>query len=442
MNRSILVIDDDISVQELLNSFLKKNSFEVLISGDWSSAKSSFYKYPIDIVLLDLNLPGKNGIEILKEIKTSFNSEVIIFSGRKDIELAVEAIKLGAFDYVEKTDSLEKILKVINNAIKLKTLEEENTLLKNITPSLKYIKGVSEVSENIDKIIKIAAKTDANVLITGENGTGKQVVAETIHRLSSNKNSPFVDINCAAIPENLIESELFGYKKGAFTGAYKDTKGKFDIADGGTIFLDEITEIPVNLQAKLLKVIENKKFTPLGSNEEKRLNARIIAATNKNLEEEIAKGSFRQDLFYRLNVIHISLPPLRERKEDIPFFLNHFVKEIGKNVTFTQDAIDLLIDYDWPGNIRELKNIVERSIIMAESKQINKDDIIKYLKTNKRLTLNNYEIIPLKKYLESKEKEYLLYVLSKCKSKKDVSKLLKIERTCLYRKLRKYNIDS
>jgi len=442
VNRSILVIDDDISVQELLNSFLKKNSFEVLISGDWSSAKSSFYKYPIDIVLLDLNLPGKNGIEILKEIKTSFNSEVIIFSGRKDIELAVEAIKLGAFDYVEKTDSLEKILKVINNAIKLKTLEEENTLLKNITPSLKYIKGVSEVSENIDKIIKIAAKTDANVLITGENGTGKQVVAETIHRLSSNKNSPFVDINCAAIPENLIESELFGYKKGAFTGAYKDTKGKFDIADGGTIFLDEITEIPVNLQAKLLKVIENKKFTPLGSNEEKRLNARIIAATNKNLEEEIAKGSFRQDLFYRLNVIHISLPPLRERKEDIPFFLNHFVKEIGKNVTFTQDAIDLLIDYDWPGNIRELKNIVERSIIMAESKQINKDDIIKYLKTNKRLTLNNYEIIPLKKYLESKEKEYLLYVLSKCKSKKDVSKLLKIERTCLYRKLRKYNIDS
>jgi len=443
---TILVVDDDLSVRELIKNFLEKNSYRVLISENWIKAEPLILKNKIDIILLDINLPFKSGIEVLKENKDRFlDTKVIIFSGKNDIELAVEAIKLGAFDYVQKTDSIEKILKVIDNALKLKVLEEENKILKKNLAPLKYIKGISKFSEEIDKLIKTAARTDATVLITGENGTGKQVVAETIHSMSLRKHGPFIDINCAAIPETLLESELFGYKKGAFTGAYQDTKGKFEAASGGTIFLDEISEIPISLQAKLLKVIENKEFTPLGSTQVKKLNARIIAATNKNLEEEISNGKFRQDLFYRLNVINISLLPLRERRDDIPILLERFINSSGKDIKLSKDAIQILIEYDWPGNIRELKNFVERCTVMSESELITKDDVIKFLnlrKNNIFLSIPNcHNIMPLKEFLECKEKEYLEFIVSRYKYKKEIARILNIERTALYRKLKKYNIQ-
>ena len=445
MKRKILVIDDEPGIRSFFKDFLGQKGYEIFTAGNWDNAEKVIYANALDLILLDVQLPGKNGIEILKEVKSKFPMlEIIVFSARAKIELAVEAIKQGAFDFIEKTDAIEKILTIIENALKIKKLKEENIYLKKMSDkAIKTLIGEAESIRQIREEIAIAAQTDANVLITGENGTGKQIVAENIHYLSPNISGNFVDINCAAIPENLLESELFGYEKGAFTGAVTNTKGKFEIANGGTMFLDEIGELPMVLQAKLLKALESRVFSPLGSTKNVQLSARIIAATNRDIELEIADNKFRKDLYYRLNVIHIHMPPLRERPGDIPLLLNNFLKEIGKeSKKFSSPAIDLLIQYNWPGNVRELRNIVERAVIMTgNQKIIEQSDLERYIQVGK-IKPREDAFVSLKDYLGQKEKEYLERILNHFPTQKEASELLQIERTVLYRKLKKYNLKN
>lgn len=449
MKSRILVVDDEVNICNFYEDYLTKQDYQVFTANNWKKAEKIIFSNPLDVILLDLQLPGKNGIEILKEIKKKFQLlEVIIFSGQANIQVAVEAIKEGAFDFIQKSDSIEKILTVIENGVRFKQLKEENLILKKIKklPEKDFI-GKSPVIQKIKREIMIAAKSDANVLITGENGTGKQIIAENIHFFSGSEGN-FVDINCAAIPENLLESELFGYEKGAFTGAYSTNKGKFELAEHGSLFLDEIGEMPAPLQAKLLKALESRIYRRLGSVESLNLSARIIAATNIDIEKEIKENNFRKDLFYRLNVIHIHLPPLRERLEDIPLLIETFLKQLGKaEKKFSLDAVQYLSQYSWPGNIRELRNIVERSVIMnGNQKLIEKEDIKDYLQVNQSLDmidaeddLDNSEL-SLKEFLEKKEKNYIKSILKKTKTQKEAASLLKIERTVLYRKIKKHNI--
>jgi len=446
MKPNLLVVDDEPGIRSFFTDFLSQKGFNVYGSSNWKDAQKILFSVPLDVVLLDLQLPGKDGLEILKEIKAKFPLlEVIIFSGKASVEFAVKSIKEGAFDFIEKSYSIEKILTIIENALKLKNLKEENIQLKKLKGfQAKPMIGESSIMQKIREEILISAKTESNVLITGENGTGKQVVAENIHFYSSHSEGKFVDINCAAIPENLLESEFFGYEKGAFTGAVSTTKGKFEIAaNHGTIFLDEIGEIPRPLQAKLLKVLESKTFSRLGSTDVIQMNARIVAATNIDIQKEIALNNFRKDLFYRLNVIHIQLPPLRERKEDIPILVNQFLQEIKKEEKhFTDSALEFLTRYDWPGNIRELKNIVERVVIMTKNKkEIEVEDLSKYLEVQNIPKAEQEKFLPLKDYLAAKEREYLTRVLPNFKTQKEASEMLAIERTVLYRKLKKYNIN-
>lgn len=445
MKRKILVIDDEPGIRSFFKDFLGQKGYEIFTAGNWENAEKVIYANALDLILLDVQLPGKNGIEILKEVKSKFPMlEIIVFSARAKIELAVEAIKQGAFDFIEKTDAIEKILTIIENALKIKKLKEENIYLKKMSDkAIKTLIGEAESIRQIREEIVIAAQNDANVLITGENGTGKQIVAENIHYLSPNLSGNFVDINCAAIPENLLESELFGYDKGAFTGAVANTKGKFEIANGGTMFLDEIGELPLILQAKLLKALESRIFSPLGSTKNVQLSARIIAATNRDIELEITDNKFRKDLYYRLNVIHIHMPPLRERPGDIPLLVNNFLKEIGKeSKKFSSPAIDLLLQYNWPGNVRELRNIVERAVIMTgNQKIIEQSDVERYIQVGK-IKPREDGFLSLKDYLNQKEKEYLEKILNQFPTQKEASELLQIERTVLYRKIKKYNLKN
>jgi len=442
----ILVIDDDIQVLDFFKNFFIKKDFIAHVAENWFQGEQILFSKPIDVLLLDLQLPGRNGIEILKEVKKQFPLlETVIFSGNPNVEVAVEAIKVGAFDFIEKTYSIEKIFTIIENAFKIKKLKEENLFLKKIKNHItRPIIGESKTIQRIKKEILIASQSDATVLITGENGTGKQIVAESIHQASPRAHANFIDINCAAIPENLLESELFGYEKGAFTGAVQMVKGKFELSHEGSFFLDEIGEMSLALQAKLLKVLESKTFSRLGGNNQIHLNTRMIAATNIDIQKEIEQNTFRKDLFYRLNVIPIHIPPLRERLEDIPLLIRAFLKEIGKEEKkFSDSALQLLSQYHWPGNVRELRNIVERTVIMTPGKKImEKEEVAKYLQHAESLSKpqENLANLSLKDYLAQKEKNYLERVLKESKNQKIASETLKIDRTVLYRKIKKYNI--
>lgn len=446
MKPEILVIDDDVQVLDFFKDFFIKKDFIAHVAENWFQGEQILFSNPIDVLLLDLQLPGRNGIEILKEVKKQFPLlETVIFSGNPNVEMAVEAIKVGAFDFIEKTYSIEKIFTIIENALKIKKLKEENQFLKKIKNHItRPIIGESKTIQRIKKEILIASQSDATVLITGENGTGKQIVAESIHQASPRAHANFIDINCAAIPENLLESELFGYEKGAFTGAVQMVKGKFELSHEGSFFLDEIGEMSLALQAKLLKVLESKTFSRLGGNNQIHLNTRIIAATNIDIQKEIEQNTFRKDLFYRLNVIHIHIPPLRERLEDIPLLIRAFLKEIGKEEKkFSDSALQLLSQYHWPGNVRELRNIVERTVIMTPGKKImEKEEVAKYLQQIENLSKpqENLAHLSLKDYLAQKEKSYLEKVLKESKNQKTASETLKIDRTVLYRKIKRYNI--
>ena len=374
--RKILIVDDEAGIRESLSSILRDEHYSVDAVGSAEEALVRIGTDNIEVVLLDIWLPGIDGLEALSRIQgTPGAPAVIMISGHGTIETAVRATKLGAFDFIEKPLSLEKVIVLVRNAILQRSLEEENQVLRGELGQRYQIVGESVPMKAMRQQIAVTAPTNGRVLVYGESGTGKELVARSLHAASLRSKGPFVEVNCAAIPEELIESELFGHVKGSFTGATEDKIGKFQKADGGTLFLDEVGDMSLRTQSKVLRVLEEQRFERVGSNQASDVDVRVIAATNKILEQEIARGAFRQDLFYRLNVIPFLVPPLRDRKEDIPvlarFFLNEFSAEYGKKTRELNDgAMEILMRYPWPGNVRELKNLVERLVIVCPQSRI------------------------------------------------------------------------
>ncbi len=381
MGGTILVVDDEQSILDSLEGILSDEGYEVIKALSGQEALKKIQEVIPDLILLDIWMPDMDGIETLVKVKESYPAlQVVMMSGHGTIETAVKATKLGAYDFIEKPLSMEKLLLSINNALDYYRLTQEVTLLKEKQKKQYTITGHSPVIVRLKEQIAKVAPTDAWVLIMGENGTGKELVAHTIHRLSLRNNKPMVEVNCAAIPEDLIESELFGHEKGAFTGATTMRKGKFDLAHKGTIFLDEIGDMSLKAQSKVLRILQEQKFERVGGTKTIEVDVRVIAATNKDLEEEIKKGTFREDLYHRVNVIPLKVPPLRERKEDIPELVEVFAKEfsLATNVEpkrFTPEALEVLQRYHWPGNVRELKNMVERMMILSPYDTIDANDI-------------------------------------------------------------------
>jgi two-component system nitrogen regulation response regulator NtrX len=378
---SILIVDDEPSILRSLTGLLADEGFEVMTAANGYEALKTIEKESPDLVLLDIWMPGIDGIETLKEIKKDNPYvQVVMITGHGTIETAVKATKLGAFDFIEKPLSIDKVIVSINNALNFRRLEEENRYLRKKTLEKHSITGDSPPIAQLRQQIAIAAPTDSWVLITGENGTGKELVARTLHQLSHRAEQPLVDVNCAAIPEELIESELFGHEKGAFPGAATKKRGKFELAGRGTLFLDEIGDMSLKTQAKMLRVLQEKKYQRLGGSRSLAVDMRIIAASNKDLEREIERAAFREDLYYRINVIPIEVPPLRRRAEDIPLLIETFLEEAtrenrSERKRMAPDAVRLLCAYHWPGNVRELKNLIERLAIMVRKEVIAFEDI-------------------------------------------------------------------
>lgn len=381
MARTILVVDDEVSILRSVEGILSDEGFEVVIAESGTEALEKIDQLIPDLVLLDIWMPGMDGIETLVKIKETYPYlQVVIMSGHGTIETAVKATKLGAYDFVEKPLSMEKLLHSVGKAMDYYQLEEEISLLRQKHKEKSKLTGHSELIHRLKEQIRIVAPTNAWVLISGENGTGKELVAHFIHRLSQRSDKPMVEVNCAAIPEDLIESELFGHEKGAFTGAATMRKGKFDLAHEGTIFLDEIGDMSLKAQSKTLRILQEQKFERVGGTRTIEVDVRVIAATNKDLEAEIEKGTFRDDLYFRLNVIPIKVPPLRERAEDIPELVEEFLEEFSMSTNIdakrmSGSALELLKKYPWPGNVRELRNLVERLMIMSPGKVIEATDI-------------------------------------------------------------------
>jgi two-component system nitrogen regulation response regulator NtrX len=364
---TILIIDDEPGIRRTLASILEDENYTVQTAEDALVGMEMLGRLDIDLVFLDVLLPRLGGMEALEQIRRDWPGiEVVIISGHANVDMAVRAVKLGAFDFLEKPLSLDKVLTLCRNALAIQKLRKENLTLKRNAGSLKdEIIGTSAAIENVRDLIRQAAASDARILISGENGTGKELVARAIHNLSPRADKAFVEVNCAAIPEALIESELFGHEKGAFTDAVSSRKGRFEVAHGGTLFLDEIGDMSLSAQAKVLRVIQDQKIERLGGEKTIETDVRIVAATNKNLEAECEAGRFRQDLYFRLNVIRIRIPALRERPGDIPLLLSHFLKTLGaREAEFRGNALEMLGAHAWPGNIRELRNLAERIAIM------------------------------------------------------------------------------
>ena len=381
MYPAVLIVDDEITIIEALEGMLSDDGFEVMHAFNGYEALKKIEAESPDIVLLDIWMPGMDGIETLKEIKkTSPSLPVVMITGHGTIESAVDATKSGAYDFLEKPLSIDKVMVTINNALNFRKLEEENMYLRKKSIEKNSITGTSPAVQKLYKEIMSAAPSDASILITGENGTGKEMVARTIHQFSLRPEQPFIIINCAAIPEENLDSELFGHEKGAFEEATSKNKGKFELASGGTLFLDEIGDMNINTQAKILRALESKTFQRIGGGRTLHMDVRVIASSNKNLENEIEAGNFRKDLYFRLNVIPIHVPALRDRKEDIPILVDTFLEKLSKQSsgtkkTISEKALDILTAYEWQGNVRELKNLLERLSIMVKQNQIDVTDI-------------------------------------------------------------------
>jgi two-component system, NtrC family, nitrogen regulation response regulator NtrX len=376
LHPKILIVDDEEGIRESLASILRDERYTVETAPSAEEALERIAKGDFQVILLDVWLPGIDGMEALSRIQAvSRPPAVIMISGHGSIETAVRATKLGAFDFIEKPLSLEKIIVLVRNALQQRRLEEENRALRSELVHRYQVIGDSVPMKALRQQIAVTAPTNGRVLIYGESGTGKELVARALHVNSLRSKAPFVEVSCAAIPEDLIESELFGHSKGTFSGAAEDKIGKFQKANGGSLFLDEVGDMSHRTQSKVLRALEEQRIEPIGSNQALRVDVRVIAATNKNLEQEISRGSFRQDLFYRLNVIPFYVPPLRDRKEDIPvlarYFLNEFSAEYGKKTReLSEGALEILMRYPWPGNVRELKNLVERLVIVCPQARI------------------------------------------------------------------------
>jgi two-component system, NtrC family, nitrogen regulation response regulator NtrX len=415
---TILIVDDEHNILQSLGGLLSDEGFEVLKAPNGYEALKIIDSESPDLVLLDIWMPGIDGIETLKQIKKE-NSliPVVMITGHGTIETAVKATKFGAFDFIEKPLSIDKVIVAINNALNFRKLEEENKYLRKKTLEKNSIDGKSQAIMSLKEQIAVAAPSDAWILITGENGTGKELVARTIHQLSHRSEEPLIDVNCAAIPKELIESELFGHEKGAFSGAVTKSIGKFEFAGGGTVFLDEIGDMSLQTQAKILRVLQELKFQRVGGTRTLEMNARLIVASNKDLEKEIENGNFREDLYFRLNVIPIEVPPLRDRYEDIPIlvetFMTKFVGQYQREPkTLTPEAIELLASYSWPGNIRELKNLLERLAIMVQSNKIDVSDIPSpynpaLVEKQKKKEMNFFSFSKLKDAKQAFEDEFI-----------------------------------
>lgn len=454
MGRSVLIIDDEASIRSSLSGALEDESFSVAAAGTGEEGLGLIQNNNYDAVLLDVWMPGIDGIETLKRIKKIKPGQlVIVMSGHGTIETAVKATKEDAFDFIEKPLSLEKLLITLRNGFALSQLNEENQILRKQVMPVNQVIGKSSEIMNLREQIETVAPMNSWVLITGENGTGKELVARMVHAYSNISDKPFVAVNCAAIPENLIESELFGHEKGAFTGATEMRRGKFDQANGGTLFLDEIGDMSLPTQAKILRILQEQKFERVGGNQTIEVDVRVIAATNKDLVHEIRENRFREDLYYRLNVIPLVVPPLRERKDDIrelvKFYLNYFADELGREPkSLSEDAMVSLEYYSWPGNVRELKNTIERLTIMVKNPEISVKDlpleVIKETKDIARPVVKADQTdttISLKEAKHEFEKDFIIRKLEE--NDWNISKTaqcLGIERTNLHRKIKSYNI--
>lgn len=378
----ILIIDDQAPIRHVLRDILENERYQVDDVGTGIEAMQLIKDQEFDVILCDIKMPEMDGIEVLEAVKQVSDTPVIMISGHGTIDTAVDAIKKGAFDFIVKPPDLNRLLITLRNALDKRNLSTENKALKKAVKLQNEMIGDSKPMMEIKDMIEKVAPTSARVLITGENGTGKELVARQLHELSTRKYGPFIEVNCAAIPSELIESQLFGHEKGSFTSAIKQRKGDFELADGGTLFLDEIGDMSLSAQAKVLRALQENKITRVGGEKEIPVNVRIVAATNKDLKKMIEENTFREDLYHRLSVIVITVPPLRNRKEDIPLLVSSFVETIAQNMgktapSFTDEAIDELKSYQWTGNIRELHNIVERLVILG-SCTITKDEVVRF----------------------------------------------------------------
>jgi two-component system nitrogen regulation response regulator NtrX len=447
-----MIVDDEPSIRTSLEGVLEDEGYKVVCAGDGRAALKTMEEEMPDLVLLDIWMPGIDGIETLKRMRELNPAlQVIMISGHGTIETAVSATKLGAFDFIEKPLSLEKTLVTIQNALNFRRLRDENIILRQKEKDrLKYkITGDSAVIRQLREIIERVAPTQATVLITGENGTGKELVARAIHHLSMRNTHPLVEVNCAAIPEELIESELFGHERGAFTGANERRRGRFDLANNGTLFLDEIGDMSLKTQAKILRILEEQRFERVGGNKTIQVDVRIIAATNKELKRQIDEGWFREDLYYRLNVIPVNVPPLRERPEDIPLLVEDFLEEFAQEGRSTRKSIvgevyPVLQKYPWPGNVRELKNFIERLVILVPEDVLTLEHIpasfqqcFEQASTSDALDLNSFKDAKIrfeKEYLRKKLEEHN-WNISK------TANTIGIERSHLHRKLKAYGVE-
>lgn len=447
MPRTILIADDEPGIRESLQKLLEFEAYRVILAGDGPSALDLLRDHPADLVLLDIKMPGMDGLEVLSHIHQERPElPVVIISGHGTVQTAVEATRLGAFDFIEKPIDADRILLVIRNGLAQSALLKENISLKAEMRGTQHLVGehpdIKAILETIGKV----ATTTARVLIMGENGTGKEMVARTLHELSPRRDERFIEVNCAAIPEELIESELFGHERGAFTGAVQRRVGKFELADNGTLFLDEVGDMSPGAQAKVLRVLQESVFERVGGSETMKVDVRVVAATNKDLLEASRDGSFREDLFYRLNVVPLVLPPLRDRVSDLPELIDHFLHltaaELGQPVKrITKRAIDQLKEYAWPGNVRELRNLIERVIILAPGRTIDVGDLPD-MGPSRPAEEKYFDYSSYTDFKDAVDKEFFerklaLYGYNVSKT----ARKLGMQRSNLYKKLEKYGIQ-
>lgn len=454
LRATVLIVDDEVKLTSIIKRALEREGYKVLVANTAESALE-IIRQPtqLDVILCDLKLPGEiNGIDILEEAKRYQKSaDFIMITAYATVQTAVEAMKKGAFDYLIKPVPLEELKLMLDRLLETRALKEENQLLKAVIQdkySFKNIVGVSKAMKDVMAKVAKVAPTSTTVLLRGESGCGKEIIAKTIYSMSPRRDKPLIKVMCSAIPDTLLESELFGYVRGAFTGAYEDRKGLFQVADGGTIFMDEIGDISPALQVKLLRVLQEGEFQRVGDYSETiKVDVRIIAATNRNLEEAVEKGTFRKDLYYRLNVVPIYIPPLRERPEDIPYLIEHFLQKYappGRTFKVNKETFDLLMKYPWPGNVRELENAIEHAIVMSESDEITLEDLpmsIRNYASREVATLRPIDLEHLT--LEEMEKQALLNAIVKTQANfSRAARLLGITRRTLGYRIKKYGLES
>jgi two-component system, NtrC family, nitrogen regulation response regulator NtrX len=444
----ILIVDDESAIRESLKGILEDEGYATAVSPSGEACLETLKKSPVDVVMLDVWLTGMDGLDVLERIRALDDPpEVIMISGHGTIETAVRATKLGAYDFAEKPLSLERTLILVKNAIEARRLRNENRDLRKQVQSKGVIAGESVPMKALRQQIALMAPTNGRVLIYGESGTGKELVAHAIHMQSLRKGEMFVEINCAALPEDLIDSELFGHRKSSFPGATSDKEGKFQRADHGTLFLDEVGDMSLKTQAKVLRTLEEQRFVPVGGDDSVTVDVRVIASTNKDLEDEIARGNFREDLFYRLNVIPFLVPPLRERKEDIPLLARHFLKEFASAYgrrprEITDEAIESLMRYSWPGNVRELRNVIERIVIMNPTTfRFERKHLPPLVHRDGGRRINAAEGSTLHQARAAYERDYILKKLDENHGNVTrTAEVLGLERSHLYRKMRALGI--